>query len=97
VGCWAGAVAGLKRGDLRTELGEMLAKQEQPLPARAEDIRVLHLGKFLEDHKSLADYHAGRGSENPITVHISVKSPSNKLDDVKDRLNRKGTCACSIM
>lgn len=111
-----------------------------PPPAKVEEIRLLHLGKLLEDTKNLkgmwvallfrdlsimcglhlqllsvkvltvasanlrrnffnhvSEYNFSTGPDNVTTVHISCRVPSNALEDVKDKLNKKSGTCCALM
>lgn len=64
-------------------------------PTKTEELRILHLGKFLEDAKTLQECQMQDGPGNVTTVHISCRVPTAVLDDVKGKLDKKtGTCCC---
>lgn len=68
-----------------------------PPPAKVEEIRLVNLGKLLDDTKTLKEYNFASGPGNVTTVHISCRVPSNTLEDVKDKLNKKNGVCCVLM
>ena len=68
-----------------------------PPPAKTEEIRLLHLGKLLEDGKTLTECNFSVGPGNETTVHISCRVPSNALEDAKDKLNKKSGACCILV
>ena len=84
----------------REELLDFLTKSPPggvPPPSKVEEIRLLHLGKLLEDAKTLRDcgFHEGAGAAT--TVHISCRVPSTAMDDAKDKLNKKSGTCCTLV
>ena len=84
----------------RLELLDFLAKSAPggvPPPSKAEEIRFLHLGKLLEDSKTLRDcgFHEGPGAAT--TVHISCRVPSTSMDESKEKLNKKPSACCTLV
>ncbi|CDF40621.1 unnamed protein product, partial [Chondrus crispus] len=66
-------------------------------PAKTEEIRILHLGKFLDDAKTLQECKFASGPDNLTTVHISLRVPTKASEDVKEKINKKGSACCEIM
>ncbi|PXF49100.1 Membrane-anchored ubiquitin-fold protein 1 [Gracilariopsis chorda] len=66
-------------------------------PTKVDDIRVLHLGKFLDDVKTLKECNFNTATNEFTTVHLSVRVPSNPSDEVKDKFNKKKPPCCQVM
>ncbi|CAN8077000.1 unnamed protein product [Agarophyton chilense] len=64
---------------------------------KVDDIRVLHLGKFLDDVKTLKECNFTTTNQEFTTVHLSVRVPANPSDQVKDKFNKKGSACCQVM
>mmetsp|Transcript_10350 Transcript_10350/g.20873 ORF Transcript_10350/g.20873 Transcript_10350/m.20873 type:complete len:132 (-) Transcript_10350:1413-1808(-) len=76
------------------ELVEVQEKQAQPFPSRVEELRIVHLGRFLGDSKSLDECGFECGGDNVFAVHVTVRTASNRLDEVKDRISSRAPCHC---
>lgn len=66
-------------------------------PSKEDELRILHLGKFLDDTKYLRDYNFETGKEKLTTVHIAVKIATVGTEEVKDKKVNKGSGCCAVM
>lgn len=66
-------------------------------PTKEEEIRILHLGKFLDDAKTLKECHFATGKDNLTTVHIAVKVTAQTSDEIKEKVNKKAAGCCAVM
>lgn len=78
-------------GTLKTSLFKDWQESWGNPPAKASNIRLIHLGKILEDEQSLADCGISNDSLHNV-VHLSVKPESFELDtSSKSKTARKNS------
>eukprot|EP00188_Purpureofilum_apyrenoidigerum_P002385 Plantae.Rhodophyta-Purpureofilum_apyrenoidigerum.ctg24769.p1 GENE.Plantae.Rhodophyta-Purpureofilum_apyrenoidigerum.ctg24769~~Plantae.Rhodophyta-Purpureofilum_apyrenoidigerum.ctg24769.p1 ORF type:complete len:155 (-),score=28.13 Plantae.Rhodophyta-Purpureofilum_apyrenoidigerum.ctg24769:200-619(-) len=65
---------------------------DNPAPEKTDDVRILYLGRFLEDGKTLDEYSFAVGESNPTAVHISLKPSTSAIDSQRDRKGKKSQC-----
>ena len=65
-------------------------------PTRKDELRILHFGRFLDDHETLSDNHFSAGQDVVTTVHLNIRAPPSMFNEVKGKLHKKKACCCII-
>ncbi|KAJ8907056.1 hypothetical protein NDN08_003539 [Rhodosorus marinus] len=92
------SIRGVKNSIIKSkpqELVDLAEKTHSPALEKIDDIRILYLGKFLEDYKTLEECSFGTGSSNSTTVHVSLK-PSSSVNEVQKERRKKKSGCCTL-
>ncbi|OSX68833.1 hypothetical protein BU14_2192s0001 [Porphyra umbilicalis] len=86
------------------QVSDFLRASQLPPVVSTEEMRILHLGKFLDDPRKLADYSFAVGGNAPgdptdgvTAVHLLCKPLKAAAEEAKERPPKGPGCCCSLM
>lgn len=66
-------------------------------PSTAPWFLIPVVSLFFSECYVVAECNFATGADNLTTVHISVRVPASASEDVKEKVNKKGSACCAIM
>ncbi|GAB0494617.1 hypothetical protein MMPV_005911 [Pyropia vietnamensis] len=86
------------------QVADFLRASHLPTVVSPDEMRLLHLGKFLDDSRKLSDYDFAIGGTAPgdpndgvTAVHLLCKPHRAAAEESKERPAKEAGCCCSIM
>lgn len=86
------------------QVADFLRASHLPAVVSPDEMRLLHLGKFLDDSRKLSEYDFAVGGTSPgdptdgvTAVHLLCKPHRAAAEEAKERPAKGAGCCCSLM